>query len=50
VEPLLLVKNNVPFDVAFAMDRTMRLAAIIVFGRMEGGHWDWERMCWREER
>lgn len=46
----MLIDHNVPFDVAFAMDRTMRLAWIIVLGQASGGHWDWDNMAWREER
>lgn len=46
----MLIDHGVPFDVAFAMDRAMRRAWIIVLGQMEGGHWDWEHNCWREER
>jgi len=37
-------------DLAFAMNHTMRKAAIIVFGQFDGGKWSWDSMNWIEER
>lgn len=49
-ESLVLVKNGVPFDVAFSMSRKMRRAAIIVLGEIDGGRWNWDSMSWIEDR
>jgi len=39
---LWLVKNNVPFDVAFSLDDTTRTAFAIMFSEMEGNKFDWD--------
>lgn len=48
-ECLLLVKNGVPFDVAFSMSDGMRMAACIVYGELEGNEWLWPQMRWKEK-
>jgi hypothetical protein len=47
---LWLVKNGVPFDVAFSLDETDRLAYAIILGKFEGGEWDFSRMRWAERK
>jgi len=39
-----LVKNGVPFDVAFGADDEFRLAMTVVMGQFEGLDFDWNRM------
>jgi len=43
-ESLWLVKNGIPFDVAFGVDDITRTAWCIAFSEMEGHRFDWERM------
>jgi hypothetical protein len=43
---LWLVKNGVPFDVAFSLSETERMAYCINFGTFEGNVWDYESMAW----
>ena len=46
-----LVEHGVPFDVAFGMGDTMRLAFQVVFGEISGPErFDWETMCWVEQK
>lgn len=42
-----LVKNNVPYDVAFAMDDAERLAHAVTFARFEGNEFNWDTMTYR---
>jgi hypothetical protein len=42
------VTNGVPFDVAFSLDETMRLAWIVAIGRLKGGVFDFAAMQWKE--
>jgi hypothetical protein len=46
-----LVKNGVPFDVAFALDAHEALAYGVIFGGFEspGAEFDWESGGWREQ-
>lgn len=37
-----------PYDVAFSLDETERLAYCIVFGQFEGMQWDWGSMAFKE--
>ena len=46
---LYLVKNNVPWDVAFCLSETELLADYIIMGQHEGNVWDWERMTWQKK-
>jgi hypothetical protein len=50
VEPLVLIKNGMDNDLAFAMNWTMRKAAVIAFGMLNGGRWNWDTMSWIEDR
>jgi len=47
---LWLVKNGVPFDVAFSLDDTDRLAWTVVCGEQEGGVFDWSRGKWEDRK
>jgi hypothetical protein len=47
---LYLVKNGVPFDVAFSLPPDEAAAWSVIFGRMDGGTWDDERNCWRTDK
>jgi hypothetical protein len=46
----MLIESGMDDDLAFAMNHTMRKAAIIVFGKLKGGNWSWDSMNWIEER
>jgi hypothetical protein len=41
-----LVKNGVPFDVAFSLSIADRLAWIVVLGQLDGLEYDWRRYRW----
>ena len=43
---LWLVKNGVPYDLAFNLDDRELLAHVIVMGGFEGCNWDWNAMSW----
>lgn len=47
-ECLWLVKNNVPFDVAFSLPPDERLAWMVIFGRFDGGEFDWSTGSWKK--
>ena len=47
---LWLVKNGVPYDVAFNLDYPDLLAHWIVLGEFENGDWSWESMSWKEKK
>lgn len=49
-ECLALVKRGVPFDVAFSVDESWRLAALVAFGEIEGEDWDWKNLRWLEQK
>lgn len=44
------MKNGVPFDVAFSLDRDRRLALCVFYGTLEGGEWDFAAMTWRDKK
>ncbi len=46
VDSLWLVRNGVPFDVAFSLDQGERTAWIVVLGELNGKQWDWGAMRW----
>jgi len=46
VDSLYLVRDGVPFDVAFSLDAAERTAWIVVLGELEGLAWDWGAMRW----
>jgi hypothetical protein len=41
-----LVKNGVPWDVAFALEPDERMGMVIIIGRMDGGDFDWNSGSW----
>ena len=45
---LYLVRNGVPFDVAFSLPADERLAWVVVFGTLDGGEFDFVSMRWKE--
>ncbi len=45
-----ILKNGVPFNVAFGIDDTLRLAFAITFGELDGGEFDFTSMSWREKK
>jgi len=47
-EALWLVKNGIPFDVAFSVDDISRHAWSIMFSEMEGSKYDWDAMQFGE--
>ena len=46
VDNLYLVRNGVPFDVAFSLDPDERLAWVVALGTLEGGEFDWRTRSW----
>ena len=48
-DTLFLVKNGVPFDVAFSLDDEERSAWAIIFCQFEGNKFDWTRGRWAEK-
>jgi hypothetical protein len=50
VDCLFLIRNGVPFDVAFSLPPREREAWIVAVGTLDGLRFDWERRCWQAER
>jgi hypothetical protein len=48
VDSLYLVRNGVPFDVAFSLPARDRLAWVVALGELDGRSFDWGRMSWDE--
>lgn len=48
VEALFLIKNGVTPDLAFSMKPAFRRAAVIVYGQMNGGKFDFDAWRWQE--
>jgi len=46
---LYLVKNGVPFDVAFGWPEDWALGAYVILGEFEGGEFDWREMKWAKK-
>jgi hypothetical protein len=42
IECLFLVKNGIPFDVAFSLEPTERLAYAVILGELNGGRYNWQ--------
>lgn len=40
--------NGVPFDVAFSLSATQRLAWIVAIGTLKGEVFDWASMSWQQ--
>ena len=45
---LYLLRNGVPFDVAFSLPSEDRLAWIVALGRLDGREFDFSLMEWRQ--
>jgi hypothetical protein len=39
--------NGVPFDVAFSLSPTQRLAWVVAVGTLQGRVFEWESMSWQ---
>jgi len=50
VDSLFLVRNGVPFDVAFSLPPDERTAWVIVLGTLQGRIYDFDAMRWEESR
>ena len=48
VDGLYLCMNGVPFDVAFSLDATTRLAWVVAIGTLKGGIYDWPQRSWKD--
>jgi len=48
VDCLYLVKNGVPFDVAFSLPVDERLAWVVAMGRFDGLDYDWSAQRWKK--
>lgn len=48
-ECLWLVKNGVPFDVAFQLDDVTRAAWCITFSEMDGARFNWSSIKFEKE-
>jgi hypothetical protein len=46
IDCLYLVRNGVPFDVAFSLSTTERAAYVIALGTLEGHSFDWLAFEW----
>jgi hypothetical protein len=47
VDSLYLVRNGVPFDVAFSLPCVERAAWVLVMGRFDGLDYDWQARQWQ---
>ena len=45
---LYLVKNGVPFDVAFSLDEEERMVWVVALGQLAGLQFDWDKCSWRK--
>jgi len=46
-DPLFLVRNGVPFDVAFSLHPEERRVWVVTMGELEGLVWDYAAGQWR---
>jgi hypothetical protein len=46
VDSLYLVRNGVPFDVAFSLPPGERAAWVVVMGRFDGLDYNWQDKQW----
>ena len=46
VDCLFLVRNGIPFDVAFSLDPDMLLAFCVIIGELGGRVFNWDKMAW----
>jgi len=49
-ECLWLVKNGIPFDVAFSLSDIERSAYAIIFSEQEGAKFNWNSMQFEEQK
>ena len=49
-ECLWLVRNNVPFDVAFSLDPETRFAYAVILARFEGSDYDFATNKWKPRK
>ncbi len=47
---LYLIRNGVPFDVAFCLSAEERLAFVVALGRLDGHEFDFAALCWKERK
>jgi len=45
---LYLIRNGVPFDVAFSLPADERLAWVVALGTLDGGEFDFLSMRWKD--
>jgi hypothetical protein len=50
VDCLYLVRNGVPFDVAFCLSPEERMAFVLALGRLDGNEFDFAAMHWKERK
>jgi hypothetical protein len=50
VDCLYLIRNGVPFDVAFSLSIEERLAWVVALGTLDGGEFDIATMRWKEHK
>ncbi len=48
IDCLFLVRNGVPFDVAFSLPEDERLAYVVALGTLAGNTFDWQAMRWKD--
>ncbi len=48
MDSLFLVRNGVPFDIAFTLPARERLAWVVVMGCLGGREFDWSTETWRD--
>ncbi len=49
MDSLFLVRNGVPFDVAFALDPDERAAWVIALATLAGHRFDFNTMSWEQQ-
>lgn len=49
IDCLYLVRNGVPFDVAFSLPPDDRLAFIVALGSLDGNEFDWSTGAWKQD-
>lgn len=47
---MYLIKNGIPYDVAFSLGPAEKMAYSVVFGELEGNSFDWNTGTWRERK
>lgn len=44
----MLVRNGVPFDIAFTLPKIWRRAFVVALGEMDGGQYNWQTLGWEQ--